>query len=137
MGRILRFHRRKAVPVRYCGIAALLERLIFANGGKILQVKQTAKTDNFTSPLAQLLLTSRDCLFLAITPSNSSNKIMVFGDLAVVWGASGQYIMLQLVRYKGSLLKFTRVITKNWHGSCYVFKKLSTLMTTLNYRMLV
>lgn len=78
--------------------------LEFANGGKILQVKQTAKTDNFTT--TSTTFTDITGLSVSITPSNSSNKIMVFGDLAV-GAASGQYIMLQLVRGSTEIYKGT------------------------------
>ena len=69
-----------------------------------MQVKQTAKTDNFTT--TSTTFTDITGLSVSITPSNSSNKIMVFGDLAV-GAASGQYIMLQLVRGSTEIYKGT------------------------------
>ena len=90
-----------------------------------MQVKQTAKTDNFTT--TSTTFTDITGLSVSITSSNSSNKIMVFGDLAV-GAASGQYIMLQLVGGSTEIYKGT---DSKKHT---LLQKLSTLMTTLNYR---
>lgn len=76
----------------------------FANGGKILQVKQTAKTDSFSS--SSTTFVDITGLSVSITPSNSSNKILVFGDLATGPG-SGQYMLLQLVRGSTEIYKGT------------------------------
>ena len=84
-------------------------------GGKILQVVQTVKTDGFTS--ASTTLTDVPGLSVSITPSSSSNKILVLVDCTV--GSNNAYIMLQLVRgstniYSGTDSK-TYIASKNFY----------------------
>lgn len=83
--------------------------------GKILQVVQTVKTDGFTS--TSTTLTDVTGLSVSITPSSSSNKILVLVDCAV--GGNNGYVMLQLVRgstniYSGTDSK-TYIASKNFY----------------------
>ena len=70
----------------------------------LLQVVQTVKTDTFSTTST----TYEDItgLSVSITPSSSSNKILVLADLAT-GPASGQFMMLQLVRGSTEIYKGT------------------------------
>ena len=70
----------------------------------LLQVVQTVKTDTFSTTST----TYEDItgLSVSITPSSSSNKILVLVDLATGPG-SGQFMMLQLVRGSTEIYKGT------------------------------
>ena len=65
------------------------------SGGKILQVLQTAKTDTFTSSSSSF--TDITGLSVAITPSSTSNKVMVIVETNTST-ASGNNAILRLLR---------------------------------------
>lgn len=63
-------------------------------GGKVLQVVQTAKTDTFTTNSTSFIdLTG---LSASITPSSTSNKILVLCD--IVWSITGAQAFIKLLR---------------------------------------
>jgi len=68
--------------------------LEFAGGGKILQVVSTTKTDTFTTNSTSLVDITG--LSLAITPSSSSNKILV--HLELEYGGSNIYFFGRVLR---------------------------------------
>ena len=63
--------------------------LSFASAGKILQVAQTAKTDTASESISANSVGSTDLISVSITPSSSSNKILVFYNVNI--GASYDY----------------------------------------------
>ena len=50
-------------------------------GGKVLQVVETAKTDTFTASVAQGAYTDITGLSVSITPSSTSNKILILAKI--------------------------------------------------------
>jgi len=84
--------------------------------GNVLQVVQTAKTDNFTT--SSTTFTDITGLSASITPSSSSNKILIFGDVSV-GGANGAYLILQLV--KSSTAIYIGTDSKTFIGSKFWF----------------
>ena len=81
--------------LRNSGTAGTLE---FANGGKILQVQSTVKTDSFSSNSSSFVDITG--LSVSITPSSTSSKILVFSNFSVsgdTWN-SGRGIAFNLVR---------------------------------------
>ena len=66
-----------------------------SNGG-IIQVKQTVKTDNFSTTSSSL--TDVTGLSVAITPSSNSNKILVQVNLGLVGGVQGGYPGFRVLR---------------------------------------
>ena len=57
--------------------------LVNADVGKVLQVVQTVKTDDFSASLATDTVTDITGLSASITPSSASNKILVSYDIMV------------------------------------------------------
>ena len=71
--------------------------------GKIVQVVSTTKTDTFSESLSQGAI-SADAISLAITPTSSSNKILITASCTMCSGGNG-YQRLSIVFYKaGSVL---------------------------------
>jgi len=68
-----------------------------ASGGGIIQVVQTVLTDGLTYTNTSFADIPSPGLSVSITPSSSSNKILVIADIACT-GASGNYNIFQLVR---------------------------------------
>ena len=64
-------------------------------GGKILQVKQTVKTDQFTS--SAYAYTDVTGMSVSITPASASNKILINFELQV-GGAANNYASFRLLR---------------------------------------
>jgi len=64
-------------------------------GGKILQVKQTAKTDQFTS--TAYAFTDVTGMSVSITPASTSNKILINFELQV-GGTANNYASFRLLR---------------------------------------
>ena len=88
-----------------------------ASGG-IIQCVQTVMTTGVTYTNTSFADIPSPGLSVSITPSSSSNKILVIADIAVT-GASGQYNMFQLVRgstniYRGTDSK-TYIGSKIWY----------------------
>ena len=69
------------------------------NGGKILQVLQTVKTD--TTSINSTSMTAISGMSVDITPSSTSSKILVIADLKI--GESGTATQLRLVRGSTSI----------------------------------
>jgi hypothetical protein len=66
------------------------------DGGKVLQVKQTTKTDTFsTSSTSMVDITG---FSVSITPSSSSNKILVMAQIGILANNSGNGSMINLLR---------------------------------------
>ena len=53
-----------------------------ANGGGIIQVVQTVKTDTFSESLGANTNSSTNCIEVAITPSSNSNHVLIVAMLA-------------------------------------------------------
>ena len=70
--------------------------------GAVLQVIQTVKTDTFSSSSPSFVNITG--LTATITPSSSSNKILVMANVAVA-DASGYFIMLRLARGGSAILQ--------------------------------
>ena len=88
-----------------------------ASGG-IIQCVQTVLTDGFTFTNTSFADIPSPGLSVSITPSSSSNKILVIADISC-GGADGQYTMFQLVRgstniYRGTDSK-TYIGSKIWY----------------------
>ena len=88
-----------------------------ASGG-IIQCVQTVMTDGVTYTNTSFADIPSPGLSVSITPSSSSNKILVIADIACT-GADGQYNIFQLVRdstniYKGTDSK-TYIASKIWY----------------------
>ena len=71
--------------------------------GKIVQVVSTTKTDTFSESLAQGAI-SADAISLAITPTSSSNKILVRANCCFGCGANGYQRMGGIFYKAGSVL---------------------------------
>ena len=71
--------------------------------GKIVQVVSTTKTDTFSESLAQGAI-SADAISLAITPTSSSNKILVRANCCLGAGANGYQRMGGIFYKAGSVL---------------------------------
>ena len=84
-----------------------------ASGG-IIQCVQTVMTTGVTYTNTSFADIPSPGLSVSITPSSSSNKILVIADIAVT-GASGQYNMFQLVR--GSTNIYRGTDSKTYIGS--------------------
>ena len=69
--------------------------LAFGDTGKILQVKQTAKTDQFTT--TSYTFVDVTGMSVSITPSSASNKILVQVEV-LVGGAANNYAAFKLLR---------------------------------------
>ena len=63
-------------------------------GGGIIQVKQTVKTDTASTSSS----TFADVFTVAITPTSSTSKILLFGDLKIGYGGYQSAIMWKFVR---------------------------------------
>lgn len=63
-------------------------------GGGIVQVKQTVKTDTASTSST----TYADVFTVAITPTSSTSKILLFGDLKIGYGSYQAAIMWKFVR---------------------------------------
>ena len=63
-------------------------------GGKVLQVVQTVKTDDFSASLATDTVTDITGLSASITPSSTSNKILVSYDIHIHTTAGAGKIQL-------------------------------------------
>ena len=68
-------------------------------GGKILQVKQSVKTDTFSTSSSSWTLATG--LSVAITPSSSSNKVLVILDAKIGAGHEDAAFAGRLMRDKG------------------------------------
>ena len=68
-----------------------------ASGGGIIQIVQTVLTAGVTYTNTSFADIPSPGLSVSITPSSSSNKILVIADIACT-GASGNYNIFQLVR---------------------------------------
>jgi hypothetical protein len=83
--------------------------------GSVLQVVQTTKTNTFT--ISSTSFTDITGLSVSITPISASNKILVFGDISV-GGATGNYVIIQLVRGSTAVYIGTEALTfigtRNW-----------------------
>ena len=64
-----------------------------SGAGKILQATQTVKTDTFSQSVSAGSETSA-IISLSITPSSSSNKILVIADLSASFSDTGVYMKL-------------------------------------------
>ena len=87
-------------------------------GGGIVQMVQTVMTDGVTYTNTSFADIPSPGLSVSITPSSSSNKILVIADIACS-GANANYNMFQLVRnstdiYKGTDSK-TYIGSKIWY----------------------
>ena len=84
--------------------------------GSILQVVQTTKTNTFS--ISSTSFTDITGLSVSITPISASNKILVFGDISI-GGASGNFIIIQLVRGSTAVYIGTEALTyigtRNWY----------------------
>tara|TARA_Y100000401_G_scaffold82982_1_gene68350 strand:- start:732 stop:1265 length:534 start_codon:yes stop_codon:yes gene_type:complete len=65
-------------------------------GGGIVQIKQTVKTDNFSTTSDSL--TDVTGLSVAITPTSSTSKILVQVNLGLVGGVQGSYAGFRVLR---------------------------------------
>ena len=65
-------------------------------GGKVLQVVSTAKTDTFSSSTGSFIDVTG--LSVSITPSSTSNKILIFSDIHYGTNANLGYAFFKLVR---------------------------------------
>ena len=63
-------------------------------GGGIIQVKQTTKTDTASTSSS----TFADVFTVAITPTSTSSKMLLFGDLKIGYGSYQSAIMWKFVR---------------------------------------
>lgn len=77
-------------------------------GGKVLQVVSTTKTDSFNSSSTSLVDITD--LSASITPSSTSNKILVFGNIQSN-SINGSIITFQLVRNSTEIAKGTNAYT--------------------------
>ena len=85
-----------------------------ASGGGIIQCVQTVMTTGVTYTNTSFADIPSPGLSVSITPSSSSNKILVIADISCT-GASGQYNMFQLVR--GSTNIYRGTDSKTYIGS--------------------
>ena len=76
--------------------------------GSVLQVLQSVKTDNFTTSSTSFIDVTG--LSVSITPSSTSNKILVMTDIAV-GNAAGAYCMFNIVRDSTNLYQGTETKT--------------------------
>ena len=96
--------------LRNSGTAGTLE---FANGGKILQVQSTVKTNAFSSSSASFVDVTG--LSVSITPSSTSSKILVFSNFSAsgdTW-ASGRGLAFNLVRGSTAICQGTGASSTN------------------------
>ena len=87
--------------------------LEFAEGGKILQVKSTVKTNAFSSNSSSFVDITG--LSVSITPSSTSSKILVFSNFSVsgdTWD-SGRGIAFNLVRDSTNICQGTGASSTN------------------------
>jgi hypothetical protein len=73
-------------------------------GGKVLQVVSTTKTDTF-SVAGTTSLTDITGLSVSITPSSSSNKILITGFIGSAMGPSGNQTFYHLIRGSTEIAK--------------------------------
>jgi hypothetical protein len=76
-------------------VVAATGSAVQASSGRVLQVVQTVKTDTFTT--TNSALTDVTGLSVSITPSSSSNKILIFCDVGASC-ASGSGMLIRLLR---------------------------------------
>lgn len=84
--------------------------LSFAGTGKILQVLQTVKTDQFTS--TAYAYTDVTGMSVSITPASASNKILINFELQV-GGAANNYASFRLLR-DSTHIGVSTVTNSNW-----------------------
>ena len=83
---------------------------IASGAGKILQVKQTVKTDQFTS--TAYAYTDVTGMSVSITPASASNKILINFELQV-GGAANNYASFRLLR-DSTHIGVSTVTGTNW-----------------------
>ena len=76
--------------------------LSFADGGKILQVVQTVKTDVFSESLAANTNSSTNAIEVDITPTSTSNKILV---MVTLHGSSSYWGSVSAGAWQGRLVR--------------------------------
>ena len=65
-----------------------------AGGGKVLQVVSTTKTDTFTTTATTPSYATITGLTVSITPSSTSSKILVFGEVFMSNAGDGQQLVM-------------------------------------------
>ena len=89
----------KVLKVKSANHSATNAELEWAQGGRILQVVQTVKTDTFSETIDDATFSSDTGLNVTITPSSSSNKVRLTGSVVVSAGTDN--IGLGIGLFKG------------------------------------
>jgi len=98
--------------------------------GSVLQVLQTVKTTEFSTTSASYVTTG---LSVSITPSSTSNKVLVIFSGATSGSAEGVFAGSQLKRASTVISTKDQPVHRSWEGSssfCYLDSPSTTSSTT-------